>query len=312
METDQILSQAIALIGQDDPKGAEAMLIGALEAAPADASLHLVRGVALHAQGRVRDGAEAFWHSLATAPVRSGARQALVEALVTGRGAPVGDKDFSFTSGKRQTATQVQHIRADHRARYDLAARWLCEHVEPAWRRTGIDVFCGNGYGSRVVADLSGARMIGLDGCAEAVFLANRHYGCHRVVFGHAVFPFVLTPAMADFAVCFESAEHVDDPQTFLRQVSEAAAGPLFVSVPLEEGLPFQLNRAQFCHHTRHFTRAEIHALLAGLGRRVTGEWGQGVYITEAGKVTGMHGPERMGLGPVDGDSQFLVLVAER
>lgn len=310
MKTSQIISQAIALIGQDDPKGAEAVLVDALAATPADASLHLVHGVALRAQGRARDGVEAFWHSLATNPPQAGARQALVESLVAA-GAPVGQKDFSFASGERQTATRIQHIRADHRARYELAADWLRGNIEPPRRRTGLDVFCGNGYGSRMMADGSGARMMGLDGCDEAVFLANRHYGCHRVVFGHAVFPFALTPGVADFAVCFESAEHVEDPQAFLQQVSGAVAGPLFVSVPLEEGLPFHVNRARFCHHTRHFTRTEIHALLKDLGRRVTGEWGQKVYATQAGEVVGMLDPERMGLGPPDAGTQFLMLVAE-
>jgi SAM-dependent methyltransferase len=292
---------------------AERVLQTGLMAMPLEADLHLTKAVAIQAQGRLRESIEGFWQALAAKPSLKGARAALIDSLVTPQTEPGGSRDFSLESGERQTALRIDAIRADHVARYELAARWLRQRRQPGKYRSGIDIFCGNGYGSRVVAGSTGARMVGLDGSEEAIKLAERHYSNHRIVFGQAEFPFALQAGMADFAVCFESAQHVADPVALLRQVSDATDGPLFLSLPLEDSLPFAANRDLFPFHTRHFTREEIRAMLAEVGRRlILEEWGQVVYRLNRSRVSGLLAPNLMHPGELNADSQIMILVAEK
>lgn len=310
MRTD-ILEQAVGLLQVEAYTAAAALLKVATTEYPTDAQFRLLRGIALKAQGHKHQGWEALWHALATGPTHKGIRAALADTVLLTGSVPPPDRDFSLNSGERQTAPNVDAIRADHRYRYEAAAQWLRRHTPQPWRLTGLDVFCGNGYGSRIIADTTGARMVGLDGSAEAVDLAERHYGTHRVVFGNACFPFTLEEDLFDFAVCFESVEHVDDAEGLLRQLSRAVRGPLFISVPLDGGLPFDHNRERFAHHVRHYLNEDLRALLREIGRPViAAEWGQMTYHMNDQKVGAPLPPGEMHLGPVHPNTQFLTVVA--
>ncbi|WAC59938.1 class I SAM-dependent methyltransferase [Brevundimonas sp. SL130] len=304
------IDSALALLGED--RFAETLQLLSRVAAdfPAEPILHILQGVAAQAGGHRREGMEHFWRALAIAPQEAGARLAIAEATVSQPTAPTS-KDFSLASGERQIAGKIADIRADHRARYAAVARWLREHMPPARLRLGLDVFCGNGYGSRMIADRAGGRVVGIDGSPEAVAMAEQYFGNHRTLFTQAIFPFTLTERLFDFAVSLESVEHVDDPVGFLRQIAQATDGPLFISVPREETLPYQTNRDLFAHHTRHFTRDEIYAVLAEIGRPViAAEWGQTVYRLKKQRLDGLLPAEMMGLTPLEPDSQFLIAVA--
>lgn len=304
-----ILDTALAHLAADRCRDADAALQAGLREDPLDPSLHLVRGVVARTLGSPVQALRHFWAALALEPQATGTRQALCDLVCETAGTAAPDKDFSLNSGERQTAATLGGIRADHRARYALAARWLRQYpVSPA-RMIGLDCFCGNGYGSRMLADQIGLRMIGLDGSAEAVALAERAYGSHRVVFGQAVFPFRLAPGLFHVAVCFESVEHVANPAALLATLASAVQGPLLLSVPLEEGLPFGVNADRFAHHHRHFTRAEITALLAQAGWPViAGTWGQKVYRLQDRRVCGLLPAADMAVTPPQEDSQFLIL----
>lgn len=311
MNATDYVEQAVALLSDGKTQEAETLLDKGLAENPWDVRLHLVHGVTLRQAGRDREGAEAFWRGLAANPTHEGVRQALIDTLLKEAGQAETTKDFSLESGERLVADHINGIRTDHLARYAKVALWLRHYRPQSWTLTGMDVFSGNGYGSRLVADRTGARMLGLDGSAEAVSLAEKAYGSHRVVFGSSIFPFVLMPGLCDFAICFESAEHVDDPEDFLAQISQATSGPLFVSVPLDEGLPFERNRDLFAYHTRHFKRQEIYDLLARVGRPViAAEWGQMAYSMANGRMSGLLEANQMGLGPVTPQTQFLIMIA--
>jgi len=306
-----ILQQALGLLQVDAYAAAAALLEGAISQYPTDGQFRLLRGIALKAQGHKHEGWEALWHALATAPEHKGIRAALTDTVLLNGSEPPPGRDFSLNSGERQTAPNVDTIRADHRYRYERAAQWLRRHTPQPWRLTGLDVFCGNGYGSRIIADNTGARMVGFDGSAEAVDLAERHYGNHRVVFGHACFPFSLEEDLFDFAICFESVEHVDDARGLLSQLSRAVRGPLFVSVPLDGGLPFECNSERFSNHVRHYLSEELRELLREVGRPlIAAEWGQTTYRVNNRKVGEPLPPGAMHLGPVTSDTQFLTVAA--
>lgn len=175
-----------------------------------------------------------------------GVRDALGDLFVHDMTEPSPERDFSLASGERQTATSLVGIREDHRCRYEFAALWLRDRLTPAHRTTGIDLFCGNGYGSRMLADLAGCRVVGVDGSAEAVAQASQAYADHRVVFRQAYFPFELASRSLDFAVSLESVEHVADCDAFLVALDQAVRGPIVLSFPLENTLKFEINADLF------------------------------------------------------------------
>ena len=313
INADALVDAAFQALSQGDLSNAQAPIAQGLASHPTDSRLHLLAGVMANAQALPASAMAHFWSGLAADPqsalIRQEIRHLVVQELAQADGA---EKDFSLQSGERQTADQIPLIRADHRARYAFAAQWVRRFLAPSHTLTGLDVFCGNGYGSRMVANMAGARMVGLDGSGEAVELAECAYGTHRVVFGHAVFPFTLQARMFDFAISFESIEHVDDPEGLLAQMARATDGPLLISVPHEGGLPFARFGHRFEHHVRHFTLDETVAMLARVGRtRIRSLHGQQVYRTENGEITGLLPAHQMGLGALRTDSQFCVLVAE-
>ncbi|MBK1712952.1 hypothetical protein CKO43_09195 [Rubrivivax gelatinosus] len=302
-----------ALSGGDIVPASELIERG-LHQHPQDSRFRVLKAALADSDGRRHDAFAELWRALAAEPDSVLARDELLRLAVTPRTDPLSvRKNFALASGERQTATKLEQIRADHRVRYALAARWLRERFATPRRLTGLDVFCGNGYGSRMVSDLAGVRMLGLDGSAEAVATAQRAYGSHRTVFGHALFPFQIDAPLFDFAISFESVEHVDDSRGLIEQMACATDGPLIVSVPNEPGLPFARFGHRFEHHVRHFERAEIVELLASVGRtRIVAEYGQQVYRIERGDMVGLVPEAEMGLRPFDAaGSQFLILIAE-
>ncbi|MXP50396.1 class I SAM-dependent methyltransferase [Pantoea sp. Eser] len=204
-------------------------------------------------------------------------------------------------------------MRIDHRLRYQLAANWITKKFGAEARfKTGLDIFSGNGYGSCMPAEKAGVKMFGMDGSNEAVDLAESAYGSHRVVFGQAVHPFELNFTGFDFMVNLESIEHVEQPEKLLTQMARASKGPFIISFPDEAGLPFERFGEKFEHHTRHFQREEMLALLAAAGRKkVAAEYGQNVYRIENSAITGLLPEQEMGLCRPADAPQFRLMIVE-
>lgn len=313
MDVDDHVNRAFDALARGDIPCAESLLQQGVELHPLDSRFRVMSAALAQAQGRRREAWDFLWQGLAAEPRAALCSRELLHMVVATRSEPsTQTKSFALDSGERQTATAVEQIRMDHRARYAFAARWIRRNWPRPRLCTGLDVFCGNGYGSHLVANLTGARMVGIDGSAEAIALAETHYGSHRVVFGEAIHPFTLNGPLFDFAIALESLEHVQDPAALLQQLAIATDGPLIVSVPNESGLPFARFGGRFEHHVRHFRRHEILELLGSVGRsRVLAEYGQDVYLVEDGDLVGLVPEQSMNLHAVRGDSQFLILVVD-
>lgn len=310
---DCVLARLIGQLDCKDYDGAEAELATAQRTFPATIQLDFLEGILRTGQHLPKRAMNAFWSALTLDPAADLIRQHLFDTAI-GRLTPIEElaKDFSLSSGERQTAGNIEGIRADHRARYQFAADWLLRNKALPWRLQGVDAFCGNGYGSRIVTDVTGARMIGVDGSQEAIAIADSQFGNHRTAFGCAGFPFRIQSTIFDFGISFESIEHVDDSEGLLRTLSECTNGPLFISVPNESALPFASFKDQFQHHVRHFTRDDVMDILATLGRKkIISEQGQMVYVTHQGRLTGLVPENQMMLRPLSSDSQFFILAFE-
>ena len=187
-------------------------------------------------------------------------------------------KDFSYQSGERQIADLYKEIRRDHRARYELADRMLPSNCSVA------DVFCGNGYGTDLLA--KNRRALGIDGSIDAISFARKKYSENGATFDCQCFP-NLSLDNFDSIISFESVEHVSNGEDFFRCLMDKvpSKGYLIFSTPNEPLLPF--DPAIQIHHVRHYTLDEALGLATNNGGRIETWFGQNVYqIANDGKLT--------------------------
>lgn len=165
---------------------------------------------------------------------------------------------------ERQVAPTLEGIRRDHVARYEFAARTM-----PAGSRV-IDFACGIGYGCKILAD-AGHQAYGFDIDEDALAYGRKHYATAQpLTRANGNVPGNL--GIYEYAVSFETIEHLEDPRPLLRALRRAAPR-LFASVPNEAVMPWEMAPGVGTrYHFRHYTKPEFAALLKECGWRVT-EW---------------------------------------
>ncbi|MGQ9771550.1 MAG: class I SAM-dependent methyltransferase [Thermogutta sp.] len=148
-----------------------------------------------------------------------------------------------------------------HLARYEWAAAMVADKVV-------VDAACGTGYGSAMLARAGAKKVIGVDLAAEAMERAGTYirHGLEFVLGSVTDLPF--PDATFDVYVSFETIEHVEDDEAFLREARRVIKpeGMLLLSTPNRlltnprlppQGKPF--NR----YHVREYTRDELLDLVA-------------------------------------------------
>lgn len=119
-------------------------------------------------------------------------------------------------------------IRYEHMHRYSALAGFV------SGRRV-VDVGCGEGYGSSVLAK-SAAAVVGVDVDPDVIAHAEQRYGHSSNLSFRQVstekLPF--EDATFDVAVCFEVIEHLESPKTLLPELARIAGddGVLIISTP--------------------------------------------------------------------------------
>jgi SAM-dependent methyltransferase len=170
-----------------------------------------------------------------------------------------------------------------------------------------LDLFCGNGYGSFLLSD--GREVLGVDGSAEAIAVARRHYAQLGARFEARQFPFE-DDTQYDAVVSYESLEHVDDGPGFFRFLIDrlVPGGLLLFSTPNQDLLPF--DPAVHVHHRRHYGLAETLAFPESEGLTVRTWFGQDVYRLDGPAPVPLH-PSQMELHERR-PGQFMIVVAEK
>ncbi|QDT66734.1 methyltransferase domain-containing protein [Calycomorphotria hydatis] len=167
--------------------------------------------------------------------------------------------------GERQVASIIEQVRPDHRGRYYFAAN----HLSTA--RTVLDLACGVGYGSRILADaIQNVSVTGIDRDKGAVQFALTHYANDRIRFLHEdVTTFEHNGHIYDAAVSFETIEHLAKPELMLQRIRKhlGTNSTFICSTPNQETMPF--NPEQFIYHVRHYTPKQLRTLLTDTGFRV-------------------------------------------
>jgi len=151
----------------------------------------------------------------------------------------------------------------DHWQRYVHAARCVIGKIV-------LDVACGTGYGSRLLAHRGAKRVLGIDISSAAIEFALSRYGrddIHFLVADGTRIP--LSDHCVDVVVSFETIEHIYDFESFVAELARVlkADGVMCLSTP-------NVRRHQLRnipeppknpYHLREFSLAEMNEIL---GRR--------------------------------------------
>lgn len=186
----------------------------------------------------------------------------------------------------RQQAPTLDGIRDDHVERYKWAAGLM--PVGGLYNNT-LDVGCGVGYGSQILADTTGGAVYAFDRDPKAIAYAREHYlrilrnGVIYSVDEIEAMPYVSRRFLS--VTAFEVIEHTPAALTYLAQLD---ARQLFGSVPNELAVPFDPKKHNKEHY-RHFTPAEIIMALGDAGWNVTNICGQPGKFGDDAKVSGVN-----------------------
>ena len=217
-------------------------------------------------------------------------------------------KDYSLNSGERQTATNINGIRQDHINRYELAIEIINKTFTNNYMKQGMDVFCGNGYGSWLLANKTGALIDSIDGSLEAIECAKQYYSNPNINYTHKLFPFSIKPNNYDFIVSLESIEHVEDDKLFLIRLYNALKdnGVLIISTPNMEKQDLTFNSNPF--HYRHYYNKDFIKYAKNIGFSLNAMFGQDAYIFNNKIMHATLTPEKMDLKK-DYNGQFSVFI---
>jgi glycosyltransferase involved in cell wall biosynthesis/2-polyprenyl-3-methyl-5-hydroxy-6-metoxy-1,4-benzoquinol methylase len=225
-------------------------------------------------------------------------------------------KDWGLHSGERQTAESLEGIRRDHVNRYEYIVNFINRHRNGTGEIRILDCFCGNGYGSYILAgDIEHSSIDAMDGSAEAISFARQHFSSDRIDYRQSIFPYpVETESRYDYIVAVESIEHVEDDLSFMMYLFGRLkeGGVLFLSFPNKHKLDLAKNPNHY--HVRHYDVSDIKNLLhrGGNNIQIDESYGQDVYVVdESGIIRGLMEECDMVLSK-DHEGQFLMLTLKK
>lgn len=164
--------------------------------------------------------------------------------------------------------TTCDRVVADHIERYKFAARFVKA-------KRVLDIACGSGYGSSLLA-ISGAReVIGVDISKVAISYANSYYPRRNIRFIVSDLLAFQTTKKFDVVVCFETLEHIKHDKQALRLLHSSLRpnGILLISTPNrpvyspENRLVTDKPHNKF--HAREYAVYELITLLSSVGFKV-------------------------------------------
>ena len=165
--------------------------------------------------------------------------------------------DLPFT-GERFIPGVQGEIWIEHWHRYHFAARW-------AVGKRVLDVACGEGYGSALLAKRA-AHVTGIDVAEAAVAHARGAYGTQpNLEFATAsCTQLPLAPQSVDVVVSFETVEHIESQEEFLAEVDRVLVpgGTFILSCPNKVEYSDKRDYANE-FHVKELYRDELEALVS-------------------------------------------------
>ncbi|MEP7702959.1 class I SAM-dependent methyltransferase [Paraglaciecola sp. 25GB23A] len=166
--------------------------------------------------------------------------------------------------GERQITTHYDQIRPDHLNRYEFACKTLGQ-LTPAHQI--VDLACGIGYGSLLLAKETTASVTGVDIDSAAITHAQQYFSNKQTHFICEDARFLsLEEQSKDAIVSFETIEHIDFDAELLTMFYKLLkpSGQLICSTPNQDVMPFDKQKFKF--HIKHYTNTELTQLLTQAG----------------------------------------------
>ena len=151
----------------------------------------------------------------------------------------------------------ITHTEAEHLARYVWASTKVSGRV--------LDIACGTGYGSRILA--RAGQVTGLDLDARAVATAQTRVPEGRFIRAE-VPPIPFDDTAFDWAVCFETIEHIAHDTAFVSELKRVVApeGQLLISTPNRAMTSPNQARPPNPFHVREYLLPDFETLLRASG----------------------------------------------
>lgn len=166
--------------------------------------------------------------------------------------------------GERQITTRYDQIRPDHLNRYSFA----CQTFGTLTKQHQIlDLACGIGYGTLMLAKQTGANVTGIDIDKAAIEHAKQYFANDQTHFRCEDAKLLsLAPDSQDAIVSFETIEHVDFDLALLTTFHRLlkSGGTFICSTPNQDVMPFDKEKFKF--HIKHYTNQELTRLLTEAG----------------------------------------------
>ncbi|MCX6799863.1 MAG: class I SAM-dependent methyltransferase [Candidatus Falkowbacteria bacterium] len=160
------------------------------------------------------------------------------------------DERFEINALSKSTLTYSEHV-----VRYQFASRFVQSKVV-------LDIACGSGYGSQILALAGAAQVIGVDIDKQAIDLANSKNQSKNINYINSdATKLNLGNESIDVIVSFETIEHLKNPEEYLKELKRVLKvdGIALISTP---NLEVSKNHNPF--HIKEYTKDEFTRLLQG------------------------------------------------
>ncbi|MER2492189.1 methyltransferase domain-containing protein [Catenovulum sediminis] len=170
-----------------------------------------------------------------------------------------------MNKGERQVSPTIENIRHDHLNRYYFASEYIKQYKP----NHILDLACGIGYGAKLLAEVTNAKVTGIDIDEGAICYAKQHYQTDTTSFlCQDVLSMYQYSEQYDAIVSFETIEHIKSDLLLLQILfQQLRKGGVFIcSTPNQSVIPF--NKEKYKYHIRHYTVDEIIDLVSRAGFR--------------------------------------------
>lgn len=176
----------------------------------------------------------------------------------------------TMDKGERQISTSLKNVRPDHLNRYEFASGFIKNNLlsQDKGQLNILDLACGIGYGSWILATSLDAYVTSVDVAPEAIEYAKEYYSHSKIEYlcEDARTWYQVENQSFDVIVSFETIEHVTFDKWLLERYFQLLkpGGSLIVSTPNQDVMPFDKEKFRF--HVKHYTNNELLALLNETG----------------------------------------------
>lgn len=165
-------------------------------------------------------------------------------------------------TGERQISPDYHNIRADHKNRYRFAGSILSDKKV----NKILDLACGIGYGSKMLANQTAATITAVDIDKGTIKYAHQYYSHPNVKYIQGDAGKIEFDHQFDAIVSFETIEHIEFDKDLLSMFFDVLkpGGQFICSTPNQDFMPF--NPKKFPFHIKHYTNDELVDLVQQTG----------------------------------------------